>query len=77
METNEQNEQAMNFDSRIDLEGLKTSVNQIRKELGKVIVGQENFIELLIVSLLVDGHVLIEGVPVWPRPLRPNFLPKP
>lgn len=63
METNEQNEQAMNFDSRIDLEGLKSSVNQIRKELGKVIVGQENFIELLIVSLLVDGHVLIEGVP--------------
>jgi len=31
--------------------------------LAKVIVGQKNFIELLIVSLLVDGHVLIEGVP--------------
>ena len=63
METNDSTDQAMNFDNRIDLEGLKTSVDQIKQELKKVIVGQENFMELLIVSLLVDGHVLIEGVP--------------
>ncbi|MEM7379615.1 MAG: MoxR family ATPase, partial [Bacteroidota bacterium] len=53
----------LNFDSRIPLEDLKNAVTAIKSELGKVIVGQENFIELLIVSLLVDGHVLIEGVP--------------
>ncbi|SHJ83957.1 AAA family ATPase [Pseudozobellia thermophila] len=63
METNETNNEAMNFDNRIDLEGLKDAVSEIKAELGKVIVGQENFIELLIVALLVDGHVLIEGVP--------------
>ncbi len=53
----------LNFDNRIALEELKNSVDAIKAELGKVIVGQQHFIELLIVSLLVDGHVLIEGVP--------------
>ncbi len=53
----------LNFDNRIPLEDLKTTVDAIKQELGKVIIGQENFIELLIVSLLAEGHVLIEGVP--------------
>lgn len=63
MENNEQNTNDLNFDNRIPLEDLKKAVSDIKTELAKVIVGQENFIELLIVSLLVDGHVLIEGVP--------------
>ncbi|WP_238719114.1 AAA family ATPase [Pelagihabitans pacificus] len=45
------------------MEDLKNAVANIKSELAKVIVGQEGFIELLIVSLLIDGHVLIEGVP--------------
>ncbi len=53
----------MDFQNRIPLEELKRTTSAIKKELAKVIVGQEGFIELLIVSLLVDGHVLIEGVP--------------
>ncbi|MCL5245991.1 MoxR family ATPase [Cellulophaga sp. 20_2_10] len=53
----------INFDSRIPLEDLKNAVLNIKQELAKVIIGQDRFIELLIVSLLVDGHVLIEGVP--------------
>lgn len=55
--------EALNFDNRIPLEDLKNAVTNIKAELSKVIVGQQNFIELLIVSLLIDGHVLIEGVP--------------
>ena len=53
----------IDFDNRIPLEELKQAVSSIKSELAKVIIGQENFVELLIVSLLVDGHVLIEGVP--------------
>lgn len=53
----------LNFNSRIPLQELNSSVEAVKSELGKVIIGQQNFIELLIVSLLVDGHVLIEGVP--------------
>ena len=55
--------QDINFDNRIPLEDLKQSADAIKQEISKVIVGQENFIELLIVALLADGHVLIEGVP--------------
>ncbi len=53
----------MNFDNRVPLEELRTTVDQIKKELATVIVGQHQFIELLIVSILADGHALIEGVP--------------
>ncbi|RRQ47627.1 MoxR family ATPase [Maribacter algicola] len=63
MENNEEQKNELGFDSRIPLAELQKAVADIKQELSKVIVGQENFIELLIVSLLVDGHVLIEGVP--------------
>lgn len=35
----------------------------IRREVGKIIVGQKNTMELLLTSLLCGGHVLLEGVP--------------
>lgn len=54
---------AMGFDSRIDLTALSQAVSQIKTEIGKIIVGQEQMVELLIISLLADGHSLIEGVP--------------
>lgn len=63
MENTPENTNALNFDNRIPLEELKKAVGDIKSELAKVIIGQESFVELLIVSLLVDGHVLIEGVP--------------
>jgi len=53
----------LNFDSRIPLEELKITVDAIGDELAQVIVGQKDFVDLLIVSLFVNGHVLIEGVP--------------
>lgn len=63
MENNEPQKEDLSFDNRIPLAELQKAVADIKQELAKVIVGQSNFIELLIVSLLVDGHVLIEGVP--------------
>ena len=51
----------LNFDSRVPLEELRDTVDQIKKELATIIVGQKDFIELLIVSVLSDGHALIEG----------------
>jgi len=55
--------QDLEFNNRIQLDTLKNAVDDIKNELRKVIVGQDDFVELLIVALLVDGHVLIEGVP--------------
>ncbi|RCT55080.1 MoxR family ATPase [Winogradskyella sp. KYW1333] len=60
---NEELKDDLNFNNRIPLDDLKESVEQIKSELRKVIIGQDNFVELLIVALLADGHVLIEGVP--------------
>jgi|GEM_PF-5594241 len=51
------------FENRITLEELQQHITSLKTELAKVIVGQHHFIELLIVALLSDGHVLIEGVP--------------
>lgn len=53
----------LDFKTRIPLEELRKAAEDIRAELSKVIIGQTEFIELLIVALLSDGHVLIEGVP--------------
>jgi len=63
MEENIDPNEELDFKPRIPLEDLKKTVADIKTELSKVIIGQQDFIELLIVSLLVDGHVLIEGVP--------------
>ena len=38
-------------------------VNVIRMEMGKVIVGQKHLIDSLMIGLLANGHILLEGVP--------------
>ncbi|NRR93253.1 MoxR family ATPase [Winogradskyella undariae] len=62
-ENNIEQDNNLSFNNRIQLEDLKNAVESIKAELRKVIIGQDNFVELLIVALLADGHVLIEGVP--------------
>ncbi len=66
----------MNFENRVDLGALKESVSKIKQELGKIIVGQEEFIDLLMVALLANGHVLIEGVPGVAKTITAKLLAK-
>lgn len=63
MENPEEQNNELHFNNRIPLDELKAAVNSIKTQLSKIIIGQEDFVELLIVSLLANGHVLIEGVP--------------
>lgn len=63
MEANEPQENPLEFNSRIDLTKLQEAVEKIKTELAKVIIGQRDMIELLILSILANGHSLIEGVP--------------
>lgn len=51
------------FAPRTDLSQLHDAVMKMRAEIGKVIVGQEQMVKLIVAALLADGHVLIEGVP--------------
>ncbi len=53
----------IHFETRIDLNEIQKQVNAIRTELKKVIVGQDRVIDYLLVAILANGHVLLEGVP--------------
>lgn len=62
------------FINRVDLSALNESIQKIRLEIGKVIVGQEEMIDLLVAAILADGHVLIEGVPGVAKTLTAKLL---
>lgn len=64
------------FQTRIDLSSLTTAVDAIRAEVGKVIIGQHQTVDLLLTALLADGHVLIEGVPGVAKTLTAKLLAK-
>lgn len=64
------------FEQRTDLTGLELAVTTLKQEIGKVIVGQEKMIELLLAAILADGHVLIEGVPGVAKTLTAKLLAK-
>jgi MoxR-like ATPase len=64
------------FDVRTDLSTLQQSVHTLKTEIGKVIVGQEQMVELLLAAVLADGHVLIEGVPGVAKTLTAKLLSK-
>ena len=40
-----------------------TRLAQVRHELGRVIVGQDRVVDRVLVAVLADGHVLLEGAP--------------
>jgi MoxR-like ATPase len=71
-EQNTQNE----FHSRIDMIELRESLNKVKTEIAKVIVGQENMVEHLLAALLSNGHVLIEGVPGVAKTITAKLLAK-
>lgn len=64
------------FESRVDLTAFNESVQKIRHEISKVIVGQSEMVDLLITAILADGHVLIEGVPGVAKTLTAKLLSK-
>ncbi|MEI6138645.1 MAG: MoxR family ATPase [Mariniphaga sp.] len=64
------------FEDRIGIQLLFEKVVEIKEEMAKVIVGQENMIELMIVAMLADGHVLLEGVPGIAKTLSAKVLAK-
>lgn len=64
------------FKSRIDLTPLNAYVGRIKEEIAKVIVGQEQMVDLLITALLARGHVLLEGVPGVAKTLTAKLVAK-
>jgi MoxR-like ATPase len=62
------------FPERTDLQEFRETLGKLKSEIGKVIVGQEQMLELLIAGMLADGHVLIEGVPGVAKTLTAKLL---
>ena len=54
----------------------KDLVTNIRDEVAKVIVGQEKLIDRLILAMVTNGHILLEGVPGLAKTLSVNTLAK-
>ena len=51
-------------------------VDTLRKEMARVIVGQQHLIDTLLIGLLSDGHILLEGVPGLAKTLAITTLSK-
>lgn len=51
-------------------------IDAVKKEVSKVVVGQEKMIDSLLISLLCEGHILIEGVPGLAKTTTVNALSK-
>lgn len=64
------------FEKRTDLNGLSEAVEKVKKEIAKIIVGQEKMVSYLIAAILSDGHVLIEGVPGVAKTLTAKIMAK-
>ncbi|MBI1305917.1 MAG: AAA domain-containing protein [Bacteroidetes bacterium] len=59
-----------------ELDQLLKVCGQIRTELGKVIVGQTEMMDLMLMALLVRGHLLLEGVPGVAKTLTAKLFAK-
>lgn len=67
----------------VDLETLNpkikeasTKFKEARNEIGKVIVGQKEMVDALLMALLADGHILLEGLPGLAKTLAVTTLAK-
>lgn len=56
------------------IEQQSAFVDLLTLEMGKVIVGQKHLVESLLIGLLSDGHILLEGVPGLAKTLAINTL---
>ena len=55
---------------------METKLQTVKNEISKLIVGQESVIDSLLVALICEGHVLLEGVPGLAKTTMINTLAK-
>ncbi|MCK5169360.1 MAG: AAA family ATPase, partial [Bacteroidales bacterium] len=56
------------------IEKESSFVDMIKMEMGKVIIGQKHLVDSLLIGLLSDGHILLEGVPGLAKTLAISTL---
>jgi len=53
---------------------MNQAIESIKKEVGKVIVGHEHLVDAMLIALLCEGHLLVEGVPGLAKTTAINAL---
>ncbi|UTA69560.1 MoxR family ATPase [Emticicia sp. 21SJ11W-3] len=64
------------FKNRIDLAAVTKAVDDIKQTLNQIVFGQEEVIDLVLIGMLSDGHLLIEGVPGVAKTMMSKLLGK-
>ena len=64
------------FSSGLNLGFINQKVTQTREEIGKFVIGQHDMVDLLMISIFSNGHVLLEGVPGVAKTLTAKVLSK-
>ena len=64
------------FEQRINLEELTKAMSDLQTGIKKIIVGQDDMVRLIMVAVLANGHVLIEGVPGVAKTLTAKLVAK-
>jgi MoxR-like ATPase len=67
-------EQLTDFQNEDEIQKFSSSLDELKEEIGKVIVGQQETIDLMLTGLLSNGHVLLEGVPGIAKTLLARML---
>ncbi|QQD15276.1 AAA family ATPase [Sphingobacterium sp. UDSM-2020] len=69
-------EKYMPFENRLDLTVLYEKMAAVKAEVKKVIVGQDQLLDMLLISILASGHSLIEGLPGVAKTLSAKLVSK-
>lgn len=64
------------FSSGLNLGFINEKVMKTRDEIGKFVIGQKDMVDLLMISIFSNGHVLLEGVPGVAKTLTAKVLSK-
>lgn len=73
-ESNTPQDDNINFGNRLDMGSLQQGIDAVRREISSVIVGQHKMIDQLVVAILSNGHVLLEGVPGVAKTITAKLL---
>jgi MoxR-like ATPase len=55
---------------------MKTKIQQLKQEISKQVIGQEQMVEALLIGLFTNGHILLEGVPGLAKTTTVNAMAK-
>lgn len=64
------------FNSTLNLGFVNQKVAATRKEIGNFVIGQHDMVDLLLIAIFSNGHVLLEGVPGVAKTLTAKVLSK-